>query len=109
MWVFSLANDHVGITQKGTNDQDGVPGVTQCGIAPGSSRTYTMRLNQYGTGWYHSHAMTQYGDGIRGPMIVHGPATSNFDFDMGTVMIDDTFDVTATQQNARIAHIGPTG
>lgn len=98
-----------GITQKGSNDQDGVPGVTECAIAPGSSRTYTMWLEQYGTGWYHSHVLAQYGDGIRGPMIIHGPATSNYDFDMGTVMIDDTFPVTAQQQNERISHFGPSG
>ncbi|EXJ91357.1 hypothetical protein A1O1_04469 [Capronia coronata CBS 617.96] len=97
-----------GITQKESNDQDGVPGVTECGIAPGTSRTYTMKLNQYGTGWYHSHTMTQYGDGIRGPMVVHGPATASYDIDMGTVMIDDIFDATAAQMNERIAHSGPS-
>ena len=68
-----------------------------------------MLLEQYGTGWYHSHAIAQYGDGIRGPMIIHGPATANYDYDMGTVMIDDTFPVTAQQQNERIAHFGPSG
>nr|KAK5443140.1 hypothetical protein LTR18_005817 [Exophiala xenobiotica] len=98
-----------GIWQRGTNDQDGVPGVTECGLAPGSSRTYTMRLNQYGTGWYHAHTMAQYGEGIRGPMVIHGPATANYDIDMGTVMVDDTFPGTAAQQNELISHIGPTG
>lgn len=68
-----------------------------------------MFLEQYGTGWYHSHALAQYGDGIRGPMIIHGPATANYDYDMGTVMIDDTLPVTAQQQNERIAHFGPSG
>ncbi|KIX03672.1 uncharacterized protein Z518_07225 [Rhinocladiella mackenziei CBS 650.93] len=98
-----------GIMQKDSNDQDGVPGITECGIAPGSSRTYTMKLRQYGTGWYHSHVSTQYGDGVRGPMIIHGPATANYDIDMGTVMIDDTFNVTVAQQYERVAHTGPTG
>jgi hypothetical protein len=98
-----------GIIQKGSNDQDGVPGITECGIAPGSSRPYTMYLGQFGTGWYHSHALSQFGDGVHGPMIVHGPATANYDVDMGTIMIDDTFPVTAAQQGARIAHFGPTG
>ncbi|KIW10823.1 hypothetical protein PV08_10122 [Exophiala spinifera] len=98
-----------GLWQRGTNDQDGVPGITECGLAPGTSRTYTMQLNQYGTGWYHAHTMTQYADGIRGPMVIHGPATSNYDIDMGTVMIDDTFADTAAQQNERNSHIGPSG
>jgi hypothetical protein len=80
-----------GILQTGTNSQDGVPGVTECGIAGnGGSRTYTWHAAQYGTSWYHSHTLSQYGDGIRGPIVIHGPATANYDYDMGTVMIDDT-------------------
>ncbi len=80
-----------GIRQYGTNDQDGVPGVTECGIAGnGGSRTYTWKASSYGTSWYHSHTLAQYGDGIRGPIVIHGPATANYDYDMGTVMIDDT-------------------
>ena len=53
--------------------------------------------------------MAQYGEGIRGPMVIHGPATANYDIDMGTVMVDDTFPGTAAQQNELISHIGPTG
>ncbi len=68
-----------------------------------------MQLSQYGTGWYHSHVGAQAGDGIRGPMIIHGPATANYDIDMGPVMIDDTFPGTVAQQNSIIAHTGPTG
>lgn len=80
-----------GIRQFGTNSQDGVPGVTECGIAGnGGSRTYTWKASSYGTTWYHSHMFAQYGDGIRGPIVIHGPATANYDYDMGTVMIDDT-------------------
>ena len=102
-----------GITQKeSTNDMDGVPGVTECPIAPGTSRVYKFKLTQYGTGWYHSHVLAQLGDGIRGPMVIHGPATANYDIDMGTVMIDDTFGnasvpLSAATANSRIAHFGP--
>lgn len=101
-----------GVTQKTTNDQDGVPGITECGIAPGDTRVYTFRAASYGTGWYHSHALSQLGDGIRGPMVIHGPATANYDIDMGSVMIDDLFGngtdtVSAATQNSRIAHFGP--
>lgn len=80
-----------GILQHGTNDQDGVPGVTECGIAPGSSRTYTWLASTYGTSWYHSHLLSQYGGGVRGPIIIHGPASSDYDLDMGSVMIDEKF------------------
>lgn len=80
-----------GVRQEGTNDMDGVPGVTECAIAGnGGSKTYTWLASSYGTSWYHSHAFAQYGDGIRGPIVIHGPATANYDIDMGTVMIDDT-------------------
>lgn len=81
-----------GILQHGTNDQDGVPGVTECGIAPGQSRTYTWVASTYGTAWYHSHLLSQYGAGIRGPIVIHGPATSDYDLDLGTVMVDEKWD-----------------
>ncbi len=42
-------------------------------------------------------------------MVIHGPATANYDIDMGTVMVDDTFTGTAGQQNELISHFGPTG
>ena len=78
-----------GIRQLGTNPNDGVPGVTECALAPGQTRTYKFQATQYGSSWYHSHYLTQYGDGVRGPIIIHGPATANYDVDMGTVMVDD--------------------
>lgn len=94
-----------GIRQVGTNDQDGVPGVTECGIAPGSARTYKWHASTYGTGWYHSHTLAQYGGGIRGPLIIHGPATANYDYDMGTIMVDETFSQTIFQMAYNIARV----
>lgn len=80
-----------GVRQEATNDQDGVPGITECGIAGnGGSRTYRWHASSFGTSWYHSHMFTQLGDGIRGPIVIHGPATANYDYDMGTLMLDDT-------------------
>ncbi|KPI35380.1 Laccase, partial [Cyphellophora attinorum] len=96
-----------GIHHKGTNDQDGVPGVSECAVAPGQSRKYSWRASSYGTAWYHSHLLSQYGDGIRGPIIIHGPATADYDIDMGHVFISDTFPAgTAAAQADRIAHFG---
>jgi FtsP/CotA-like multicopper oxidase with cupredoxin domain len=34
---------------------DGVNGVTQCPIAPGSSFTYEWKVMQYGSSWYVMH------------------------------------------------------
>ncbi|KIX08066.1 uncharacterized protein Z518_02721 [Rhinocladiella mackenziei CBS 650.93] len=94
-----------GIRQVGTNDQDGVPGVTECAIPPLGSRVYKWHASTYGTGWYHSHALAQYGGGIRGPVIIHGPATADYDLDMGTVMIDETFSQTIFQMAYNIARV----
>jgi hypothetical protein len=78
-----------GIRQIGTNDQDGVPGVTECGLAPGDSRVYEFKASSYGTSWYHSHFITQFADGVQGPIIIKGPTSANYDVDLGTVLISD--------------------
>ncbi|EJP62796.1 laccase 2 [Beauveria bassiana ARSEF 2860] len=78
-----------GIRQLNNNAHDGVPGVTQCPIPPGGSYTYRWKAEQYGTSWYHSHFSLQYSVGLQGPMIIHGPATANYDEDLGTVMLQD--------------------
>ncbi|KAK4220958.1 putative laccase precursor [Podospora fimiseda] len=71
-----------GIRQLYTNDMDGVP-VTQCPIARGKSLVYKFRVLQYGTTWYHSHYSLQYSDGLCGPMVIYGPASGNYDEEIG--------------------------
>ncbi|PSN66585.1 laccase Lcc4 [Corynespora cassiicola Philippines] len=78
-----------GIRQNLTVLDDGVPSITQCPIAPGDTLTYRWRATQYGTGWYHSHYSLQAWEGAAGPMIIHGPATANYDEDLGTVFLTD--------------------
>ncbi|EME38505.1 carbohydrate-binding module family 20 protein [Dothistroma septosporum NZE10] len=73
------------------NGQDGVPGVTECPIAPGSSKTYTFQATQYGTSWYHSHFSAQYGDGVLGPIVIYGPSTADYDEDLGPLPITDWY------------------
>ncbi|RDW88368.1 hypothetical protein BP6252_00400 [Coleophoma cylindrospora] len=84
-----------GIMQSGTNNMDGVSGVTECPIPPGGSRTYTFLANQHGTTWYHSHLSAQYGDGVVGPMVIHGPATADYDEDLGALPFSDLYYPTA--------------
>lgn len=48
-----------GIRQLGTNQMDGVNGVTQCPISKGDTFTYEWRALQYGNTWYHSHYAVQ--------------------------------------------------
>ncbi|KAL3423691.1 multicopper oxidase [Phlyctema vagabunda] len=78
-----------GIRQLGSLEYDGVPGVTQCPIAPGESLTYKFQATQYGSSWYHSHFTLQYGDGLLGPLIINGPATADYDEDLGAVFLQD--------------------
>lgn len=60
-----------GLMQRGFNGEDGPEMVTQCPIGPGSTITYDFNVgNQTGTYWYHSHSGTQYGDGLRGMIII---------------------------------------
>ena len=66
-------------------------------LAPGKSRTYVFKLTQYGTTWYHSHYSAQYGMGVVGGLIINGPATSNYDIDLGTYMVSDWYTRTAFQ------------
>lgn len=54
--------------------QDGVPGLSFPGIAPGETFTYAFPIRQSGTYWYHSHSGMQEAMGHFGPIIID-PAT----------------------------------
>lgn len=41
-----------GFLQKDTQWMDGVPGVSQCPIAPNNTFTYRTRAQLYGSAWY---------------------------------------------------------
>ncbi|KAK0631038.1 Cupredoxin [Bombardia bombarda] len=56
---------------------------------------YTFHVTQYGTSWYHSHYSNQYGNGVVGALIVRGPASANYDIDLGPYMITDYYYATA--------------
>lgn len=58
-----------GVRQLNTVANDGVPGVTQCPIAPGESMTYEFKVTQYGSTWYHSHFTLQYAAGLFGGLV----------------------------------------
>ena len=78
-----------GIRQNYTVQNDGVPSITQCPTAPGSSVTYTWRATQYGSTWYHSHFALQAWEGVLGGIIINGPATANYDHDAGHMFLND--------------------
>ncbi len=80
-----------GLRQYKTNHMDGTGGITECPLAPGQSRTYTFLCTQFGTTWYHSHYSDQYSDGVVGTMVIDGPASSNYDDDLGVLPINDYY------------------
>jgi len=86
-----------GIRQNYTNPMDGVPSITQCPIAPGESYTYVWRAVQYGTGWYHSHVGVQAWEGVFGGVVINGPATANYDEDLGVLFLNDWSHQTADE------------
>ncbi|KAI0018816.1 multicopper oxidase [Xylariomycetidae sp. FL0641] len=78
-----------GLLQTNIEWEDGVPGVSQCPIAPGKSQTYHLRAELYGTTWYHSHYSAQYSGGLYGPLVVYGPTNVKYDIDVGPIMVND--------------------
>ncbi|KAI9836049.1 MAG: hypothetical protein M1819_001660 [Sarea resinae] len=78
-----------GVRQNYTNQMDGVPSITQCPLAPGETYTYTWKATQYGSSWYHSHYSLQAWEGIFGGIVIHGPATANYDTDLGSLFLND--------------------
>nr|AHZ58327.1 laccase [Auricularia auricula-judae] len=80
-----------GIRQFENSKNDGVNGVTECPLAPGDTKVYTFIAEQYGTSWYHSHYSAQYGDGVWGAIVINGPATAEYDIDLGTVTLSEWF------------------
>jgi FtsP/CotA-like multicopper oxidase with cupredoxin domain len=49
--------------------------------------TYTWTAENYGTSWYHSHYGIQAWEGVHGPMIIDGPKSAAYDYDLGTFIV----------------------
>ncbi|KAF3399070.1 Laccase-2 [Talaromyces pinophilus] len=78
-----------GIRQNYTNQNDGVVSITECPTAPGNTITYQWRATQYGTTFYHSHFSLQAWEGVFGAIIIDGPASANYDEDVGAILLTD--------------------
>ncbi len=96
-----------GIRQNYTNQNDGVVSITQCPTAPGDSITYTWRAVQYGSSWYHSHIGLQAWEGLAGGIIINGPASANYDTDLGTLFLSDWCHHTADELYTASQTTGP--
>jgi FtsP/CotA-like multicopper oxidase with cupredoxin domain len=60
-----------GMPMKNTPWADGVPGVTQCPIPPGTCYVLIFCAEISGTFWYHAHVDLQTMDGLYGPFLVY--------------------------------------
>ncbi|WP_341863620.1 multicopper oxidase family protein [Gymnodinialimonas sp. 57CJ19] len=72
------------------NAMDGVPGLTQDLVEPGTTFDYNFVTPDPGTYWYHSHARSweQVERGLYGPLIVEETNPPPVDHDI-TVIVDD--------------------
>ena len=59
-----------GLLQFNTPWMDGVGGITQCQVAPGTTFTHAFIADVPGTYWYHSHTGTQRADGLAGALVI---------------------------------------
>jgi L-ascorbate oxidase len=62
-------------------EQDGVPGISYDGIAPGETFTYRFPIVQTGTYWFHSHSGFQEPDGAYGSIIIEPEKREPFRYD----------------------------
>ncbi len=66
---------------------DGVLGVSQKGIRPGSVFHYQFPLLQAGTYWYHSHAALQEQLGLYGAIVIDPPKPSPYHYTKDYVVV----------------------
>jgi len=71
------------------NNEDGVPGVTQPVIRPGSSSSYDFPLVPSGTHWMHSHQNLQEAYLLAAPLIVHDKEDQARDEQQVVVFLSD--------------------
>lgn len=73
------------------NPMDGVPGLTQAPVTPGSSFDYRFALRDAGTFWYHPHAnsVEQVSRGLAGVLVVDEPKAERPDVDADEVLVLD--------------------
>lgn len=69
--------------------------------------TYTFKATQYGSSWYHSHYAMQAWDGVFGGIIINGPATANYDVDLGNLFLMEWDHLTASQLYSYVQYTGP--
>jgi FtsP/CotA-like multicopper oxidase with cupredoxin domain len=91
-----------GIPQRGTNNMDGVPGVTQDPIGPGATFVYDFLASPAGTYLFHPHSGLQLERGLYGPFIIE-PQRETLSYDREyTLIMDDWLDGPPEDAYARL-------
>lgn len=81
-----------GIQQRGTNNMDGVPGVTQPPIRSGETFVYDFLAEHPGTYFFHPHSGLQIERGLYAPLIIE-PKNETLVYDREyTIILDDWLD-----------------
>lgn len=66
---------------------DGVEGITQQGIKPGSTFQYKFTIEQSGTYWYHAHAGLQEQQGLYGAFLIDPPQPPSYQYTKDYVIV----------------------
>ncbi|OQE27743.1 hypothetical protein PENSTE_c004G08729 [Penicillium steckii] len=74
-----------------------------------SNMTYEWLATQYGTAWYHAHVHSTAWEGVFGRIIINGPASQNYDEDLGKLLISDWTHYTAQETYPVVEQNGPQG
>lgn len=86
---------------------DGVLGLTQKGIQPGSVFHYKFKLRQSGTYWYHAHAGLQEQEGLYGALVIEPKKHSSYHYNKDFVMV--LSDWSNTNANQILANLKKEG
>lgn len=71
---------------------DGVVGVSQKAIPPGSVFHYRFKLYQAGTYWYHAHAHVQEQDGLYGAFVIDPPYPPHYQYTKDYIVVLSDWD-----------------
>ncbi len=91
------------------NAMDGVPGLTQSEIEPGSSFTYRFVVPDAGTYWFHPHHGLQLDRGLYAPLIVDSADDDTKADAEYVLLLDDWLDGLGTTPEAELARIRNVG
>ena len=84
IYVTNHLNEDTSIHWHGIilpTEMDGVPGLSFDGIKPGETFTYTFKVQQSGTYWYHSHSGFQEQLGVYGAIVIDPKEPDPYTYD----------------------------